>query len=583
MRAPPRHDLLGPVVVALVVYLAALGVQLRSYGGDPTGFVQFGSEAAVTIRPPTDAYVQAGTIGYDGQFYYVLALAPQIDSRAADVFEPFEYRAQRIAYPALSWLVAGGGSERRVPWALLVVNLVFALIATAAAAAWLRDKGRSGWLALAVGLSPGVLMTLLRDLTDVVGLAAALVALWAWSQSRERLTSLALVLAVLARETMLVLVAAVAYDAWRRRRDGGRTTALVPLVLPALVCFAAWQAYATWRFGGDIPWTTAPSGLWDGPVIGAVGAIPGLSDQPAREVAWDLAYLAICGVAVAAAGVALRRTREPETLFCASQAAIVVLLGEVFWIDHWSFTRVTAPLFASLLLAGVVARSRLAVLTACSAAAFTVLIPAALNTHSGLEPRGQASRPPVLVANSAASRPLAEPPRRPSDHTASHAESSLWPDAGAVGGADPLRGRAAVCGRPTIATMGRARAQMVAGHPAVWPDCRPVENTILEEVNPHDEEPVLQAASRLVDGQLPYLSFCDYGSRQDAGGPTHRCDARHSPNPHRPGSPMRSRPLRWWRSGRQAVDQDESPVSSEGARLQRRSRTARRSTIFGSR
>lgn len=36
--------------------------------------------------------------------------------------------------------------------------------------------------------------------------------------------------------------------------------------------------------------------------------------------------------------------RGPEALFCAAQAATVVLLGEVFWIDHWSFTRIAAVL-----------------------------------------------------------------------------------------------------------------------------------------------------------------------------------------------------------------------------------------------
>jgi hypothetical protein len=385
MRALRRHDLLGPLVVALVVYLGAIGVQLQRYGGDPTGFVQFGSEAVANIEPPPDAHVLGGTIGYDGQFYYVLALSPDIGPHAQAVFDPFEYRAQRIGYPALAWLASGGGSERAVPWALLAVNVVFALLATAAAAAWLRSHGRSGWFALAVALTPGVLMTILRDLTDVVGLAAALGALWAWSARREGLTAGALVLAVLARESMLLLPAVLAFDAWRRRRGGEQARHPALLVLPALVCFAAWQAYATWRFEGEIPWATAPSNLWDAPVIGLAGALPDLLDQPATEVAWDFAYLVLCAAAVVAAVAVLWRSRGPEALFCAGQAAIVVLLGEVFWIDHWSFTRVTAPLLASLLLAGVVARSRPAVAIACAAAVLTPLIPIALNTESSFE------------------------------------------------------------------------------------------------------------------------------------------------------------------------------------------------------
>jgi hypothetical protein len=249
MRLLRRHDGIGPLVVALVVYL--------------------------------------GAVGYDGQFYYVLAESPTIDAHVQEVFEPFEYRVQRIAYPAMAWLLSGGGSKGGLPWALLAVNVFFALVATAATVAWMRARGWSGWLALAVGLTPGVLMTILRDLTDVVGLAAALGALWAWSERREWLTAGALALAVLARETMLILAAVLAYDAWRRRRRGEQAMHPAGLIGPALACFVAWEAYATSRFDGEIPWTTAPSNLWQAPGVGAVTALSGLLDQPASEAAWD--------------------------------------------------------------------------------------------------------------------------------------------------------------------------------------------------------------------------------------------------------------------------------------------------------
>jgi hypothetical protein len=391
MRGLRRHDVLGPLIVVLVVYLGAIGVQLQRYDGDPTGFVQFGSEAAASVQPPAGAEVLADSIGYDGQFYYVLAMSPEIDRHVQTVFETFEYRAQRIAYPVLAWLLSGGGSQVGLPWVLLAVNVVFAVLATAAAAAWLRVHGRSGWLALAVGLTPGILMTILRDLTDVVGLAAALGALWAWSVRRERLTATALVVAVLARETMLILAAVLAYDCWRRRRRDEQAAHPALLVLPAVAAFVAWEAYATWRFD-EIPWTTAPSSLWQAPGVGVAEALSVLVDQPASEVAWDLTYLFLCAAAVVAAIAALWRDRGPEALFCASQAAIVVLLGEVFWIDHWSFTRVTAPLFASLLLAGVTARSLPAVAVPCAAAGLTVLIPIALDTGATFELRDDAVR-----------------------------------------------------------------------------------------------------------------------------------------------------------------------------------------------
>jgi hypothetical protein len=79
MHGLRRHDVFGPLIVVLAVYLGAIGVQLQRYDGDPTGFVQASSAAAASIQPPAGADVLAGSIGYDGQFYYVLALAPDID------------------------------------------------------------------------------------------------------------------------------------------------------------------------------------------------------------------------------------------------------------------------------------------------------------------------------------------------------------------------------------------------------------------------------------------------------------------------------------------------------------------------
>jgi hypothetical protein len=367
---------LRPAAVTAVVCLVAVGIQLARYDGDATGFVQFGSAAAAHVEPPPDAHLVPG-IGYDGQFYWVLAEAPWIDDHVKQVFAVAEYRAQRIAFPALAAGLAGGRTAV-LPWSLLALNLAFAVVATMAAAAWLRGHGRSEWLALAVGLTPGVLMALLRDLPDAAGLCFALAGLWLWHARRPGQAAAALAAAVLARETMLLAVAAIALDALRRR-GGGKENAGAGLVLAVpLAAFAAWQAYATWRFGGTLPLASGPGSLWAAPGVGLVEALPELFDRPAPEVAWSLLYVAVALGAVAAALLLARRRPSPVAWLAAGFGVLTLLLGEAFWVEHWSFTRATAPLLAFLLLAGAAAHDRAAVALPCAAAVLTALIPVAL-------------------------------------------------------------------------------------------------------------------------------------------------------------------------------------------------------------
>ena len=346
------------------------------YDGDPTGFVQFGRAAEATVQPPADAYLVDG-LGYDGQFYWALGRAPWIDERAGRVFAVAEYRAQRIAYPALAAAVSGG-SGVAPSWGLLAVNVAFAALGAWAAAAWLRSLGRSGWLALAVGLTPGVMFALLRDLPDVVGLSSAIAGLYLWSARRPALAAAALVVAVLARETMLLAVAALAFDALLRDRRSEETTGAALAIGAPLLAFTAWQAYATAALDGVLPLGSGPGSLWSAPAVGLVEGLPEALGRPALEAGWSAVYIGLVLCAMAVALWLAWRQRTPVALLAAVFALMTLALGEVFWVEHWSFTRATAPLLAFLLLAGAAARSRAAVAIPSLAAGLTLLIPLAL-------------------------------------------------------------------------------------------------------------------------------------------------------------------------------------------------------------
>lgn len=379
-RSIARCDVVGPAVLVAVVCVLAIAVKLHDYGGNPTGFVQFGDEAAMSVRPPPGALVLTRSVGYDGQFYYVFAAHPQIDANVRRAFALAKYRIQRVAYPALA-AGASLGNRGALPWTLLAVNVLAAVCLVLATAHWCRQMRRSGWWALAIGLAPGVVLCLLRDLTDIVGLAALIAGLCWWSQGRWRLASAALVLAVLGRETALLALAAIAYDLAERRR-AGRPAAGSAWVLGApAAAFLAWEAYATVRFHGTVPLTTSPGSLWQPPGVGLTKALGSLAGQSPSHAGWDLLFAALTVAAVIVGIMQLRDGAHWLALLTTAQALLTVLLGRVFWLDHWSFTRATLPLFALVLLNGLRTRTRIGPLICCAAAALTLAVPVVLGTN----------------------------------------------------------------------------------------------------------------------------------------------------------------------------------------------------------
>jgi hypothetical protein len=382
-------DCLGPVVVVALVLAAFIGVRLHTYGGDATGFVQFGHPLAAFSQAPPDARF-AGGVGYDGQFYWRQAHDPLLVHEGlirALRSQHGEYRASRLAYPLLAGALALGRDDL-LPWTLLLLDAFAVLALTAGTAAFMRAEGRSGWWALGVGLAPGLLLATLRDLSDPLAVAAAAGGLMAWRRDRRALATALLVLAVMTREPMVLAVAALALEAvlaaWRAPCGAQRRAPLrraAPVVLVPLAVFLAWQAYVTVRFGGVLPPATSPSRQFGAPFGWFPDAIRAATRVGAGAAAWNLAYLALLVLAVAGALVAALRRRTLLALAAGLFAVDATI--EQFGADKWGYTRQTALLFVLVALIGVVERRRWALATAGLAAGLTILIPLGFSATSG--------------------------------------------------------------------------------------------------------------------------------------------------------------------------------------------------------
>jgi len=204
---------LWPVLVVLAcVYLPFVGLRIATH--DVFWFVHMGRqtlEAASTSTIITPARGWQSEAGYDGQYYYALA----VDPRHAKDYMPLDDRGfvySRPLYPALARTLALG-STAAVPYTMLLLNLLAVAAGTLAVAIWLRRRGLPPLYALLYGLFPGLVFCVFRDLTEPVAYGlAALAALVLDSGSRRALVGSAALFALagLTRETTLVFAAAAA-------------------------------------------------------------------------------------------------------------------------------------------------------------------------------------------------------------------------------------------------------------------------------------------------------------------------------------------------------------------------------------
>ena len=197
-----------------VATLFVLTRLLFAANGDVSRFVVAGVAHSDSAAAPVHLHVFEGA-GYDGQFYWRLAVDPS-ELRlpmAYGVRFDNELRAGRIAYPATAWAVSFGSASLAAT-ALVVVNVIAMGALAWAGASIAKRNGRIAWWGLLVVSATGLVFSLSRDLNEVV-MAAGVVGGIAALQSGRRWwwAAAAWSLAALAHEQSLYVVAM--YAAWR--------------------------------------------------------------------------------------------------------------------------------------------------------------------------------------------------------------------------------------------------------------------------------------------------------------------------------------------------------------------------------
>jgi hypothetical protein len=139
------------------------------------------------------------------------------------------------------------------------------------------------------------------------------------------------------------------------------------IAVPVLV-FLAWQAYLRLRVPGAV---SAPGTAYQPPFAAlASEAQHALRSRAGFGGLWDVAYLSLI---LAGIGASLRLLWRSFSAAAVAAALFGLSLLVVTFGSDWSYTRLSAPMFAALLLAGLECRDRAALIVCSGVAALGVL------------------------------------------------------------------------------------------------------------------------------------------------------------------------------------------------------------------
>lgn len=343
MPSVPPKQTLSLLGFTAILLLAFVWLGVRQYDGNVSALLHmdraFGERHAVP--PGVVLYEDAG---YDGMLYYQVArdLPALFAGRETSYDAP--YRFQRILLPLLAY-AAVLGQDRFLPYSLLAVNLLAALLSLALILPLTKGKRLH---ALTVVLNPAILVGVLYSLTEPLSILFIVLFFRVWLKRDPQLTALSLLLlflSLLARETTVFLIALL--GAWFFLHRQWKQMLLVTLPVFA---FLPWQYYLTQRLGA-VPFQ-ASGQIMNFPLRGPVLLLRSLFTESGTMLLYRLSSIGILlyvlSLCTALGRVWIdRRGRVGLFPFLVSGLAFIMLSMDAttIWGSITSIGRVVAPIY----------------------------------------------------------------------------------------------------------------------------------------------------------------------------------------------------------------------------------------------
>jgi hypothetical protein len=175
-----------PLVPGIIAFLGWLGFALARWqiwaNGHLSLFIMAGHKYTHRAQLPHGLLLVPSS-GYDGQFYYRLALDPaNWHATAFGITMDQSYRYTRIGYPVLAWIFSLG-QHQLVPVVLVAVNLLAVAVMAMLGAMFARESGRHALWGLAFVAYFGLVISVGRDTAEPLAEACMLGGLLAYRRA----------------------------------------------------------------------------------------------------------------------------------------------------------------------------------------------------------------------------------------------------------------------------------------------------------------------------------------------------------------------------------------------------------------
>ena len=250
-----------PLLITAVIYFGLIFVTVRDQGCDFSYFVTAGDRYCKAEAVPKSLTLVTNSTGGDGTFYYRLALDP-FTSKVTDfgiTLDNPAYRHQRILYPLIVWGLSFGCIDC-VPILMVVVNFVCLCVLGWLGGLFARSMRLHSLWGLVFPSYPGLLLSLTWDLAEIL-CTCFLLAFFLFVRHRKYLLAiLLLILAILTRETVLLVAGGAAF-VWLNGIRNEKGTDKVPgyFFLSPFLAYSIWQ-FILLRNWGYTLWNEAHAG-----------------------------------------------------------------------------------------------------------------------------------------------------------------------------------------------------------------------------------------------------------------------------------------------------------------------------------
>lgn len=341
---------LACLLITGVVFLVFIFGRLYQSRFDPSSFIVAGDRYCDASRVPKNLTVLKDSAGFDGQFYYRLALNPftsQPTEFGITIDAP-PLRHQRILYPLLSWGLSFGNHDL-LPAVMILVNFFAVCLMGWIGGMYAQIFKQHALWGILLPLYPGFLLALSRDTVEILEATLVLASLFLLHRGKPIVATVVLALAVLTKETaVLIAVAglpAYVVEVWKRPKTQRKVGLPWYYMAVPLAVFALWQLTLSYIWG-EFPIRASGSANLGMPFIGPARALLDALFQRPLQLRKSVELIFLLGFALAVL-FHLRHTKAtPHEVFSwMLVAALIVSLGSSVWIEDWTFLRVSSLLY----------------------------------------------------------------------------------------------------------------------------------------------------------------------------------------------------------------------------------------------